>query len=73
MERKNMIFLERVRFIMAHVNLPISYWGDTFLTVAYILNRVLSKSVIFTPCELWTGCMSRPNLRVRHVTTAVCH
>ena len=40
---------------MAQANLPISYWGDVFLTIAYVLNRVPSKSVTSTPYELWTG------------------
>jgi len=28
---------------MAHVNIPISFWGDALLTIAYILHRVSSK------------------------------
>jgi len=40
---------------MAHANLPISFWGDSLLTTAYILNRVPSKSVTVTSYELWHG------------------
>ena len=40
---------------MAQANLPISFWGDALLTVAFVLNRVPSKSVNSTPYELWTG------------------
>ena len=45
---------------MAQANIPISYWGDAFLTATYVLNRVPSKSVTSTPYELWTG--RKPNL-----------
>jgi hypothetical protein len=59
-ERRNRTLLEIVRSMMAQENLPISYWGDAFLTGAYILNRVPSKSVPSTPYESWTG--KKPNL-----------
>jgi len=39
--------------MIAHAKLPISFWGDALLMVAYILNYVLSKSVSATPYELW--------------------
>jgi hypothetical protein len=40
--------------------LPISFWRDALLTVAYILNYVPSKSVSSTPYEL---CIDiKPNL-----------
>jgi len=42
---KTLALLDIVRSMMAHVRLPVSFWGDTILTVAYILNRVLSKSI----------------------------
>ena len=54
-ERRNRTFLEMVRSMMAQANLPISYWGDALSFVAYILNRVPSKSFSSTPYELWTG------------------
>ena len=41
--------------MMGQANLPISYWGDALSTAAYILKRVLTKLVISTPYELWTG------------------
>jgi hypothetical protein len=50
--------------MMAQTNLPISFWGDALLTVAYILNRVPSKSVSSTPYELWNGV--KPNLGYFH-------
>ncbi|KAG5524057.1 hypothetical protein RHGRI_030902 [Rhododendron griersonianum] len=54
-ERRNRTLLDMVRSMMAHANLPISFWGDALLSAAYILNRVPSKSVSSTPYELWTG------------------
>ena len=32
-----------VRSMMVHASLPISFWGDALLTVAYILNHMPSK------------------------------
>ncbi|KAK4383583.1 Copia protein [Sesamum angolense] len=60
-ERRNRTLLEMARSMMAQANLPISFWGDTILTAAYILNRVPSKSVPSTPYELWHG--RKPNLK----------
>lgn len=40
---------------MAQADLPINFWGDALMTVAYILNRVPSKSVTSTPYESWEG------------------
>ena len=59
-ERRNRTLLEMVRLMMAQANLLISYWGDTLLTAAYILNRVSSKSVSSTPYGLWTN--KKPDL-----------
>jgi len=53
-----------IRSMMAQSNLPISFWGDAWLTVAYILNRVPFKSVSFTPYELWND--AKPNLGYLH-------
>ena len=49
---------------MAQANLPISFWGDVLLTIAYVLNRVPSKSVPSTPYELWNG--NKPDLGNLH-------
>ena len=51
--RRNRTLLDMVRSMMAHSNLPISFWGDALLTAPYILNRVPSKSISATPYELW--------------------
>jgi len=54
-ECTNRTLLDMVRSMMAHANLPISFWGDAFLMATYILNRVPSKSVTATPYKLWHG------------------
>ncbi|KAJ4730414.1 Gag/pol protein [Rhynchospora pubera] len=54
-ERRNRTLLEMVRSMMAQAKLPISFWGDALLTVAYVLNRVPTKSVSTTPYKLWTS------------------
>ena len=51
-ERQNRTLLNMVRSMMAHADLPVSFWGDALLTTANILNRVPSKSVLKTPYEL---------------------
>ena len=51
--------------MMAQANLPISFWRDVLLIVAYILNRVLSKSISSTPYELWND--EKPDLDNLHL------
>ena len=63
-EWRNKTLLKMVRSMMAQANLLIQYWGDALMTVAYILNRVSSKSVSSTPYELWTG--RKPDLNWLH-------
>ena len=48
-ERRNKTLLDMTRSMMAQANLPISFWGDALLKVAYILNKVPSKLVSSTP------------------------
>lgn len=50
--------------MLVHANLPNMFWGDAILTIAYILNRVPSKSVTSTPYKLWTG--RKPDLGHLH-------
>ena len=38
---------------MCFIELSISFWDHVLETVAYILNRVPSKSVSSTPYEIW--------------------
>ncbi len=49
-----------VRTMMAQANLLISFRGEAFLTVAYILNRMRSQFVSSTLYELCKG--EEPNL-----------
>ena len=60
-ERRNRTYMEMVRSMMSHANLPISLWMDALRTAVYILNRVPSKAIPKTPFELWKGW--KPSLR----------
>ena len=64
-ERRNKTLLNMVRSMMAHAILPISFWGYTLETVAYLLNLVPSKAVPTTPQEMWTR--RKPGLSHLHV------
>jgi len=48
---RNQTLLDMIKSMIAHANLPISFWGDAFLMAVYILNHVLSKSIPATPYE----------------------
>jgi hypothetical protein len=52
--------MEMTRSMMAFADLPIHFWGEALLTLAYILNRVKTKSKTLTPYEIWRGL--KPNL-----------
>ena len=54
-ERRNRTLLDMVRSMMGFASLSISFWGYALESACYLLNRVLSKSVIKTPYEIWTG------------------
>lgn len=43
------------RRIMAQANRYIKFSRDVVLATTYILNQVPSKSVLYTPYELWTS------------------
>ena len=60
-ERRNRTLLDMMRSMFSYSSLPLSFWGYTLQTAAYILNLVPSKSVAKTPSELWTG--RKPSLR----------
>jgi hypothetical protein len=49
---------------MVHANLPVSFWEDALLTIAYILNRVPSKFVSSIMYELWNN--EKPNIGYLH-------
>ena len=60
-ERRNRTYMEMVRSMMSHANLPMFLWMEALRTAVYILNRVPSKAVPSTPFELWKGW--KPSLR----------
>ena len=41
--------------MMSQTDLPISFWGYSLETTAFILNRIPSKAVKRTPYEIWNG------------------
>ncbi|KAJ9544716.1 hypothetical protein OSB04_024423 [Centaurea solstitialis] len=54
-ERRNRTLLDMLRSMMCRSSLPVSFWGHALETVAHILNKVPTKSVEKTPCEIWTS------------------
>ena len=50
-------------------NLPKIFWSYALDTAKYILNRVSSKSINFTPYEIWCG--RKPSLN--HLKVWGCH
>jgi hypothetical protein len=54
-----------VRSLMSYSTLPLGLWMEALKTAIHILNKVTSKSVPKTPCELWIGRVtSLAHLRV---------
>ena len=73
-ERRNWTMLDMVQSMMGFATLPLSFWGYALETACYLLNNVLSKSIIFTPYEMWTGHKSSiSHLRVWGCPTYVKH
>lgn len=54
-ERRNRTLLDMVRTMMSFTSLPLSFWGYALEISAHVLNRMPSKVVPKTPCELWCG------------------
>ena len=67
-ERRNGTLMDMGRSIISYNTIPLSLWMHALKTVAYLLNRVPSKTVSTTPYELWTR--RKPNLR--HLYTWGC-
>ena len=61
MERRNHTLLDMMRSMMNFADLPMSFYGYILKTAAYLLNRVLTKSVASTPYEIWND--KRSNLK----------
>ena len=49
-----------VRSMLENSSLPDYLWGGDLRTATYILNQFLSKFILKTPFELWSG--KKPNL-----------
>ena len=54
-ECRNRTLLDMVQSMMSQSDLPLSFWGYALETSAFTLNRVLSKFIVKTPYEMWTG------------------
>ena len=52
--------MDKVRSIMSHASLLLTFQNYALEIATYILNRVLTKAVNKTPYELWFG--KKPNL-----------
>ena len=68
-ERRNHTLLDMVQSMMSLANLPKMFWGYALNTVIYTLNRVPSKSIGFTPYEIWCG--RKPS--INHLKVWGCH
>ena len=47
--------MDIVRSMMGFATLPLSFLGYVLETACYLLNDILSKSIVSTPYEIWTG------------------
>lgn len=54
-KRRNRTLKDIVKSIISHSTLPSSLWGEALKTVAYILNRVRSKSITYMNFGLTKG------------------
>ena len=62
-KRKNRHLLEVVRAFLIATKLPISYWGETITSVAYLINRVPSSSIKSqTPLQALTNVVVAPTV-----------
>ena len=54
-ERKNRTLKEMMNAMLISFGLPQNIWGETILSVNYLLNKVPKKKAEKTPYELWRG------------------
>ena len=59
-KRRNQTLLDMVRLMISLTELALSFWGYALETMAFTLNRALSKSTETTPYEIWKE--KKPNL-----------
>ena len=64
-ERCNRTLMDMSRSMMAHSQLPLTFWEEALTIANYLLNRVNTKSKDLTPYEYWIGHKPHlSNLRV---------
>ncbi|KAH9784249.1 retrovirus-related pol polyprotein from transposon RE1 [Citrus sinensis] len=62
-ERKNRHLLEVVRASRIQAHMPLSYWGETLASAAYLINRTPSSSLGFqTPFQVLNNAIMSPNV-----------
>jgi hypothetical protein len=64
-ERQNCTLMKMMRSMLSNSTLPLDLWMEALKIVAYIINRVPSKSVPKTPYELWTD--RKPSINYLHI------
>ena len=64
-ERRNRTLKDMVRSMICHSILPESLWREVLKIAVYILNRVLTKTIVKTSYELCT--CKKPSLKHLHV------
>jgi hypothetical protein len=57
--------MDMVRNMLSNSTLPLRLWMEALKTIAHIINRVPSKSVLKTSYKLWTG--RRPSTSYLHI------
>ncbi|KAK2979733.1 hypothetical protein RJ640_024706 [Escallonia rubra] len=62
-ERKNRYLLEVFRASLIEAHLPLSYWGETLILAAYLINRVPSRTIDYqTPFQALVDAIVAPVL-----------
>lgn len=52
-ERKNRSLVEMGRCLLKEASIGNKYWGEAIMTANYLQNRLVSKTIVSTPFELW--------------------
>jgi hypothetical protein len=70
-ERKHRHIVEVRLTLLSHASMPLKYWDEAFLTVAYLINRLLSKVIDnLTPLERMHN--QKPNYSALHTFGCAC-
>ena len=54
-ERRNRLYMDATRSMLAIANLPRTYWEEVVSTACHIFNRIYGRSIRTTPFSLWFG------------------